>query len=236
MKNRLLCLAVVGLPVWVSLSCSKQDAPLASPDQISINFSKKALEYVQLTEGTQLVYRDSATSFLDTLMVTKSKLRKLFFPEVECADFFGFMHICPAQNDDQFSLTLTSMVSGAQDAPWFDAETQPNSYLGYTSTVDNAELILFERFHVPTPYNYDMMVVFDYSEPYSGDFVTITVEGIAYQNVIVFKRIYDATGLGIDDPSYRKATYYWAKDVGIIKRTIVTSGGVVKTFTLVSSD
>jgi hypothetical protein len=124
------------------------------------------------------------------------------------------------------------MVSGAQDSAWFEGEASAYNDFGIYS-IDNAELNLQEVYRGDSTTDYRRSPAFDYWEPYSGDLVTMTVEGTNYQNVLVFDNGFEGD---INNPYYRKATYYWAKGVGIIKRTIITTGGLVRTSTLVSSD
>ncbi len=58
---------------------------------------------------------------------------------------------------------------------------------------------------------------------------SITIEGKNYSSVIKgsSENVSD-----INDPDDEKRTFYWAKGIGIIKREIVTTGGVVKTHLL----
>lgn len=231
MKNRLLYLAVVGLPVLFNSSCAKDDPEPPVITLISVGFSKTALEYVQLTEGTLLMYRDSATSIVDTAIVTKSSLTKILYPEHDYdTGLFGIISR-PAQDADHFRLLLTSVKSGTQDAPWFDGEA--SAYLPYFNiSLDNADMHLNESYIDSLGTEKKAPDAFEYWEPYSRNFVSLTIEGTSYNNVIVArtdKFVY------INGPFHR-VTYYWAKGAGIIKRRIVTHAGDVKTATLVRSE
>ena len=59
---------------------------------------------------------------------------------------------------------------------------------------------------------------------------SMTIEGKTYTNVI--SGGIDNTYMDINAPNYFKRTFYWAKGVGIVKRVIITTGGAIKTHTL----
>jgi hypothetical protein len=227
MKNRLLFLVII---LVINAGCSKDDAP--AQGEISVNFSRTALEYVQLPEGTRLVYRDSATSILDTLMVTKSTLEKISYPGGEY-NFLGVNMTYPAQIAENFSLHLIKF-SGAQQTQWFVGEASAVSIYS-TNSIPNQYMSLSETYSVGP----DNLALGTTSFYYSDDlidekFVSIDVEGKTYNNVLLF--VAEGSVVDINSPYYRKATYYWAKDFGIIKRTVVSANGAVTTSSLVSID
>jgi hypothetical protein len=227
MKNGLLLL---GMILVINVGCTKDD-PQAE-GEISVNFSRKALEYVRLPEGTRLVYRDSATVLLDTVVVTKSTLEKISYPGGEYT-FLGATMVYPAQIAENFRLHLIKF-SGVQQTQWFLGEASAASNYS-TNSIPNQYMSLFETYSVG-PDNLGLgTTAFYYSDDLIDEkFVSIQVEGKTYDNVLLF--VAEGNESDINSPYYRKATYYWAKGFGIIKKKIVSAGGVVKTSTLVSID
>lgn len=59
---------------------------------------------------------------------------------------------------------------------------------------------------------------------------SIIVEGILYEQVVITTD--EQGGPNINDSNYIKTINYWAKGKGIIKRTIIKTGAVVQTYTV----
>lgn len=187
--------------------CKKNDTDV----NYSLSFSRRALEYVKLTEGKYLIYKDSATAALDSVVVTKSKLETYLQPKIP-----GYL--TPAYYHENFVLELTKYM-GSASSEWF---------------YGNASLVL-----ATMPFaSSDTEAVRLYGQYGSPDFIfsassqsnlSLLVEGVTYNNVV--ETISDA-GVDINHPAYHYDTYYWAKGIGIIKRREITTGGTIKTYTL----
>ncbi len=231
MKNGLLYLTVVVLPLLGGLSCTKDDPHV--PDAITLKFSRKALEYVQLNEGTRLVYLDSTTATLDTLMVSESTLDKGFIPTSVAPGFLGFPITFPAQNIENFLLKITK-ISGSQQKPWFFGKATTAEY-GSSISSDHAVLVLSDITIKDSGNEEQVGGSFAFWEQNTVDLVTLKVEDKTYNDVVVYK-FDNSYGGDINRDGYRIATYYWAKGIGIIKRRVITKGGVIKTYNLVSVD
>ncbi|MCJ7466240.1 MAG: hypothetical protein MUO53_06050 [Maribacter sp.] len=228
MKNRLLFLARIGALIVINARCSKEDSQAA----ITIEFSRNALEYVQLAEGTRLVYRDSTTATLDTVLVTKSTLEKIYYPAWE-GTFYQVPIKYPERWFENFSIILTK-TSNSQQTSWFKADATSLNQFTDTSIL-NSYMLLNESYAVGPDNTESGTSCFYYSEDQIPDiFITLNVEGKTYNNVSVF--VAESNVEDINSPYYRKATYYRAKGVGIIKKTIVLDGGEIRTSTLVSKD
>lgn len=205
-----LILQVVILSTFIA--CKKDKTATA---KYQLSFSHRALEYVQLTEGKYLIYKDSATSQSDSVVVTKSKLETLFEPGQN-----GDLN--PPYNYEKFSLVLTK-YNTTTATEWFNGNARLVLYpLPYVSS-DTGAVSLYEQDGTPA---------FFFSESSQSN-LTMTVEGKIYNNVVVTE---NNSGVDINHPAYKVTAYYWAKGAGIIKRRIITTGGVIKTYTLLRNN
>lgn len=200
------------------LNCKKQNGPDAVVQNVS--FSRHALEYVNLVPGKYLIYKDSASTLTDSVVVTKSLLENKYHAE----NTSGFN--VPAYNGEEFSLTLSTKTSTGASSLWFQgsASVPFNSYPFISS--DTALLYL-----AGSESNI-ISRVFSQNHSYHSTETTI-IEGKTYNGVVT--DINDS-GLDINNPNYRKTIYSWAKGVGIIKRTIITTGGAIKTYALLRNN
>ena len=55
------------------LSCEKEEIP---PEVISVKLNQNAVNFLKVTAGNYLIYKDSATSEIDSIIITKSELKK----------------------------------------------------------------------------------------------------------------------------------------------------------------
>lgn len=214
-KNLFLAFAFVAI---LFQSCQSDSNEPQTP---SATFSRNALEYVQLIPEKYFIYRDSATSALDSVVVKKSKLSSHYAPKTVSNDIFT--PDIPAHYYEYFELTLTKF-NGYIQTVWlkgdaiamFDpfGDSNKNGPLSLTDYIDNLILISGS---------------FSMGENDHSD-LSITVEGTTYQNVVVHKTY---SGVAIDHPAYLKTEYYWVKGLGIIKKSIETTGGNRKTYYLV---
>lgn len=191
-------------------SCKKGNNTAAA--EFSLSFSDKALEYVQLAEGRFRIYKDSATSLTDSVIVTKSKLETIYTPRVSS-------YITPSYNHEQFSLAL-SKYAGTSVTEWFNGTAVLVASTMPFITSDTEALQLFDQANIP---------VFYCTETTQSN-LSMSVEGINYNNVIL---TVNDTGVDINHPAYKLTAYYWAKGVGIIKCRTISTGGAIKTYTLV---
>jgi hypothetical protein len=203
--------------ILISLTqCSKSDPP---PETYTLKFSPLALVYVQQPLGKYRIYRDSATSMLDSVVVTESKLQMNAIPA--SANIFPPI---PAYNSQSYDITLTQK-NITPNSTWFKA--QAGLVLPYPpASTDTASVELWEH------NNSLSYFVAHFFHSFPGQ-LTKTVEGITYTNVLV--TINDA-GVDISHPAYRRTTYYWAPNIGLIQRTTITTGGAIKTYYLVRNN
>lgn len=192
----------------LSQGCKKSHPPSPAVKPIE-KFSKHPLAYVGLSVGKYLIYKDSATLALDSVIVTTSNLTFLDNP----GGAFD-----PAYSREIFNLVLTKFT-GVSQTEWFNgtAVADLNSYM----SSDTLSLALLENGGL----------AFFLSESDQPNY-SITIEGKTYLNVVVSD---SDDGLAITDPNYRRAIYYWAKGIGIIKRSI-TTGSSVQTYTLLRNN
>ena len=185
-------------------NCKKRSHDTRSDDFIQIKLSTEGLAYVQLGLGKYFIYKDSASAQLDSVIVTKSILKNLYTPGFNGGVFAS----SPPFYSEVFSLTLTKIDGGIQTI-WFEAETDSPSIYAYSS-MDNQPISMF----------YMSFLSFAYA--LSSALTNLTVEGKVYNSVI--QTIGD-NGAELSSPDYISVVTYWAKGVGIIKRTRTDSLG-----------
>jgi hypothetical protein len=222
MKKIILLLALF------AAGCKKSSS---DAETYNVKFSPAGLEYVKLTPGKYLIYKDSASGSLDSVVVTTSSLGTKFWPAVPAGSIFSSSS--PAYNGENFSLTLTKYV-GTVAQEWFNgyAEASISYYPPYSS--DSAGLLLAESLLVSgTSYHALYYGAFSYPGYYNSlnhHIPAMTIEGNTFTDIITGGT--DNTNLDINNPNYLKRTFYWAKGIGIIKREIISTGGIVKTHVL----
>ncbi|TMI85543.1 MAG: hypothetical protein E6H08_22400 [Bacteroidetes bacterium] len=185
------------------------------------------MEYVNITPGKYLIYKDSASGMLDSVVVTKSLLENIH----HAADT-SVQYIFSAFYTQEFSLTLTKF-DGTLQTIWFNGMAKTSNFFFDPPDYLN----LNEIYHLSGTGTDQSTSAFAYSTLFNNYPVdvystipSITIEGNNYTNVIF--GVTDA-GLEVNEPGYNKRTFYWAKEVGIIKREIITVGGAMQTHTLV---
>lgn len=166
MKKYIVIIIAISLGTILIQGCRK-----SHPDEPTyyVKFSSNALEYVHLTAGKYLIYKDSATSILDSVTVTKSNLETVYQP----THVAGTTGSVPACNCEKITLTLTKYSSNPHEE-WFSAsdETFLNSF-PYAST-DMQSI----NFRAP---DYRLYFSCDHS---TQSTLTMTVEGRTFDNVM----------------------------------------------------
>lgn len=193
--------------IIVTAACSKSKEEAV----IELKFSTQGLAFVNLAMGKYFIYKDSATNRLDSIVVTKNTLAFENIPPNNTG--WGTE---PAHKAQSFNLELTHYAPGA--TLWFYGEAMAgfDDLLNYNSS-DTAAIHLGEIHTNPSGVSVHYFSAFAY---YNGlgslPPVSMTVEGVHYPVTIKG---------GSQDPdnlNYRE--FYWAPDVGIIKRVIVNEG------------
>jgi hypothetical protein len=217
MKN--ITIPATILIIMVS-SCTKSvNNPVVPPVPTAdsyINFDKKELEYVLLPLSMHYIYQDSATGNVDSVEVTHSDLTVSY---AEAVPYFR-----PALHFQEYNLVLTK--TGDSAIVWFQGSA--NSYDGSSTpfTSDSTAKIRFvAKDNIITIGGTDYGFSPDTSSYLSYQYQSsLEVKSKIYNDVIV------CTFVGSDSESTIfknfKSTYYWAKNVGIIKRTIETNSGI----------
>jgi len=216
MQLNRISLLFCGILVILFVGCKKN-----SDDEVkySLKFSPKALEYMNLTSGKYLIYKDSATSLLDSVIVTTSKL-ETFFSEKYQSNFI----VVPGNYNEHYSLVLTKYIGGSH-SEWLSASaglSMANMPFPFASS-DTCAAYMTET---------DNTVIFNFAASDQPN-LTMTVEGKTYNNVVV---TYSSFGGTINDSYFKNTVYYWAKGIGIIKSRVITTGGAIKTYTLLRNN
>lgn len=187
-------------------SCKKNSYDTKFDSVVQLKLSTEGLTYVQLDLGKYFIYKDSANGKLDSVVVTTSLLLNQTIPA---------NGLFAANSKEIFLLTLTKIDAGIQTVWEIDSK---------------------KPFDVWTPFSMDdvPVVILDTNSVLSFYYPAtaiqgLTVEGKLYNNVI--ETIGD-NGADPSSPDYRRAVTYWAKGVGIIKRT-KTTGSDTKTYFLI---
>ncbi len=224
MKKNVLLLIISTI---LFASCKKSvDEPAQS---MHFNFSKEALAYVQMPANKNYIYKDSATGEMDSILVNKSTLENNLMPS-STYNILGFPSTFPAYYFQTFTLLLTK-INGSKSLDWFYGIANANigNYIGGSN--DSAGVLLLER---DRSLNADKGYVFN-SFPVQGGVKMIipnlTIEGKEYIDVVRFT---STNGLTPSANGYRAVIYYWAKGIGLIKRSI-SSTNSTKTWTLVKN-
>ncbi|MEO8769070.1 MAG: hypothetical protein ABI402_03265 [Ferruginibacter sp.] len=204
-------LLTTSLLAVIFLSCKKEHNPFE--DTYSIKYTTKALPYVQLPENHYRIYKDSATGVLDSIIITKSELGSDL---LRAATYNGFHYA--ATNYETFKLQFTK-YTGSLDSIWLSASASLQSMA--FNTLSNKDTIALSLTST------DILQVF-YLANSDVPATSLLVEGINYNEVVVTIGEFNVA----TDPSYKKTINYWAKNVGLIKRTDISFGGGIKTWTL----
>jgi hypothetical protein len=194
----------------VLTSCKKDDPAGINPinSVFNISFSRNALAYVNIPVGKYFIYKTVATGALDSVAVTANQLTVNNYPKNVASNF-------PEHNIESFRLTLTvynyinNMYIPIQ---WLKAAAVNDFYTPYdsSSTAD-----------VRLKFSGTDQTIFYASDNLAG-VTSLTVEGVNYPEVI---RSESTNGLPVTDISYEKNVFYWAKNIGIIKRIITKANG-----------
>ena len=195
------------------------------------SFSRHVLEYVHLPLGKYLIYKDSASSQQDSVVVTTSKLENKFVPAFGGTSVNLWIDSYSEYFYEVFHLVLTK-YNGSQPSNWFVVSDSLNygSSGGLfggplpPATSDTFGVNLFEL-----QGNYLLSAFYCLNSQYSN--LSMNIEGKTYNNII---ETISVSG-NPTDPYYVKTIYYWAKPVGIIKRTII-NGSSIKTYTLLRNN
>ena len=198
-------------------SCKKESAP---DDTYSVTFSKHALEFVNLTQGKYLIYKDSATAVEDSVIISTSILGTFYTPRGDASNWWA-----PPHYTETYSLVLTKFGNDTH-SEWLNgtAVAQPDytNFYPHPST-DTSAIDLRET---------DNSSIFYLSQ--SGPVLNgINIEGRSYNNVVL---TIEANGIDTNASYYKKNICYWAKGIGVIKRTLITTGGAAKTYTLLRNN
>lgn len=207
MKKIIASMAVATSILFYLPSCKKDhtDTP------IEVKFSAEGLSYVLLPLNKYFIYKDSASGTLDSVIVTQSKVDKIFSPVAK--DTISNWS-APAMNTEKITI-LFSKHNGSSSEDWFYGE----AFAFSMGSESDAPIILFEKDRLT---NTNKEVAFWY--PFSNNVLpSITIEGKTYLNAVTFSF---ANTLITTQPTYYKSTYYWVKGTGIIKREIRTSNSI----------
>ena len=212
-------LLAIGTLLFISCKKSVDDPRL----NIQMNFSKEALAYVQMPANKYYIYKDSATGDTDSVVVAQSSLETKLMPSLTY-NILGFDTHQPAYNYQTFTLLLAK-VNGSTSTDWFYGIADANYFFTLKNT-DTAGVWLMEKHRSTDEF---ILVVFSPHFTNGNKIIipNLTIEGKNYSDVVQFTN----RRLTPSSQNYLASTYYWAKGIGIIKRSI-TTGNTTQTWSL----
>ncbi len=190
--------------VYLSCGCSKEEAK----DILYFKIHPEALKYIKFDQGKYFVYKDSATGRIDSVIVTNNTLTTKHIAASQ-----GSWISLPEYNEEHIQMTLHRYGDNA-GTNWFKAEGEAMAQFynpPHFLSNDSASIDLTEIINRPGGDVSTIGGAFSSTRtPFS-----ISVEGVTYPSVILG---------GFTDASYYPNSlreFYWAKNVGIIKKVIV---------------
>jgi hypothetical protein len=221
------CLLLSYLLLDVLLFSCKKESPANNNDNESFDYPTGFLEYADIPLHSYFIYRDSANGNEDSVVVTENKKQTNFS--------FG-NGVIPGNKDKYYSLelncTLTKITVTNGSSLWL----KTRSVTGVTpETIPVATPVLLFAGEcsdcLSSIMEYPITTYYDPAADRGVDILdNYEVEGKGYVDVI---HIVFAFGSPADN-DYKKVTYYWAKNVGIVKRTLITKSST-HTWTLVKN-
>ncbi len=199
------------------------------PNQFS--FSRHALEYVQLPLSKYLIYKDSASAQLDSVIVSTSKLENIYVPAYGGTSAQLWLDSYSEYYYEAYHLVLSKYNGNIWSGNWFVGDDgslnygQSGGLFGQTVPPGNTFSV-----HLLEKQGNNFLTAF-YCDNNQYSNLSMNIEGKTYNNVIEnISEFGNPT-----DPDYIKTINCWAKPVGIIKRTII-SGSSIKTYTLLRNN
>jgi len=212
-------------PLWFAAliflsSCEKGEWDVFAPNSIyppppitlsTVDFLPAAQILFYIPAGRYYIFRDSASGRLDSIAVTQCRIDYTLHAATATA---------PAWQAAQYKNNMEIMSNGTSQ-PWLNVtaicDYTPYPSLGYY--FDSTVTVISEPGGLP---------VFWYPLKNSGRntykfYPVLTIGGTARQQVHEFAT---DNGLPPADPNYESSVYYWAPDIGIVKRTIKTPSQV----------
>jgi len=218
----LKCLLISATLMFIFQSCKKESAP---DDTVTVAFSRNALDFVNLAQWKYLIYKDSATATEDSVIITTSKLETVYYPAYTSTWWF------PASYKEKYSLVLTKYTSTSH-AQWLSGFALAGGWgtaVNGPTYIDTAAVGLEETDNVYISDNSYIAIIYHTQQVMNA----VIIEGKTYNNVVL--TITQNTN-DINNPEYKKNICYWAKGIGIIKLTVIKTGGAVKTYTLLRNN
>jgi hypothetical protein len=195
---------IIYLALLVSFAggCSKEK----TKDIMYFKIHPEALKYIKFDQGKYYIYKDSATGRLDSVILTDNTLTTKHIPASQ-----GSWANTPEYNTEHIQMTLHRYGDNV-GTQWFKAEGEPmlQNYYGPFLSDDSASIILTEIIS----WQGGVRTSHGAFSSTSTAFPMI-VEAVSYPSVILG---------GFSSPTFYENSlreFYWAKNVGIIKKIIV---------------
>ncbi len=211
-----LALVMIALCISFTLSSCKKDTQGLPPVRW-LSYTPKALEYVLLPEQHYRIYKDSATGVHDSVVIAQSRLDTGYSMESYASGSY-----VPGCYYQKYYMELRNLSGPVSEWLLLESSLIVESPYHPTSGIMPMDVSV-------SPLAYGGEIVFHLSDQDEPG-LSLTVEGILYSNVV---RTDVQPTVDINDPFYKKFTYWWAKGIGIIKRSETRTGGAIKTWTFV---
>jgi hypothetical protein len=215
-----VCLILFFGCIMELVSCSKttpyKTTPL--PVDVHIVFGNSDLDYVRIPVNRYFIYADSATGNTDSVVVTQSEMS-------DSHELPNYSLSLPAVYYQEFSLSLAYAKGGTT---WFQGTANSRNGTFSPYGADSFATVRFRPAHDNIATNATWYVSY-YGFAHMNDstftyFPSFKVGAHIYNDVIVNTVANNPNG--INSEGYFISTYYWAKNIGIVKRTIQTDSTI----------
>jgi hypothetical protein len=200
---------------FILASCSKNAQAPQQPAIAQTYFSQQALAWADIPVNRYFIYKDSGSGQEDSVFCSTSNISEKLMPAIGSSGFSGAN---PAYYYQEYDLELRTKGTGPD---WFSGTDYSGAPVG--DPPYNSSWIYFCGSD-----NYTDGVIcgigFTFSSDSSNYLPNINIGGKTYTDV-VFTDCTDGASYDTAQSWYFSNRYYWAKGIGVIKRSVRTSTG-----------
>ena len=222
----LFLLFISGILITITSSCKKQHPATHRTFSNHLAFSVTALQYIRPSLNNYFIYEDSATGTTDSVVITENTLENILCPKhYDTLPVFFSNDVTVTEIDDYYYQSLRLVYTkfvGNTASNWLSLANDDLHSIEEFSLFDPSpdSSIIMEKwdstFSIPTAY------YFGYPFGTASVIPDIVIGQKTYHDVVNFH--YEQLPNSSNDPdSLKSADTYWARGIGLIKRTEVTT-------------
>jgi hypothetical protein len=200
---------------FIFASCSKSAQAPQEPSIPQTYFSQQALAWADIPLNRYFIYKDSGSGQEDSVFCSTSNISEKLMPAIGSTPVSGAN---PAYYYQEYDLKLTTR---GQSSDWFSGTDYSGAPVG--DPPYNSSWIAFCGSDNYTP-GVTCGFGFKFISDSSNYLRSINLNGKTYTDV-VFTDCTDGASYDTAQSWYFSNRYYWAKGIGIIKRTVKTNAG-----------